>query len=170
MADSDVVITTAAIPGKPSPRLITADAVRSMQPGSVIVDLAAERGGNCELTVADQRVVQHGVTLLGPTNLPSEAPHHASQMFSKNAVTFVSHLLKDGQIQLDLQDEITRDTLLTQGGQVVHPRLRELLKLEPLTTTEQTKPIQARSVASESAVMRRTHSLALCACMLTFGT
>ncbi len=132
VAESDVVITTAAIPGKPSPRLIPAEAVRGMQPGSVIVDLAAERGGNCELTVADQRVVQHGVTLLGPTNLPSEAPYHASQMFSKNIVTFVGHLLKEGRIQLDLQDEITRETLLTQGGQVVHPRVRELLKLEPL--------------------------------------
>ena len=97
VAESDVVITTAAIPGKPSPRLITAEAVAGMQPGSVIVDLAAERGGNCELTVADERVVQHGVTLLGPTNLPAEVPYHASQMFAKNVATFLAHLLKDGQ-------------------------------------------------------------------------
>lgn len=136
VAESDVVITTAAIPGKPSPRLITAEAVAGMQPGSVIVDLAAERGGNCELTVADERVVQHGVTLLGPTNLPADVPYHASQMFAKNVATFLVHLLKDGQPHLDLQDEITRETLLTQHGQVIHPRLRELLGLEPLSSPE----------------------------------
>ena len=96
VAESDVVITTAAIPGKPSPGLITADAVQGMQPGSVIVDLAAERGGNCELTVADQTIVAHGVTIMGPTNLPAEVPYHASQMFAKNVATFLQHLLKQG--------------------------------------------------------------------------
>ncbi len=134
VAESDVVITTAAIPGKPSPRLITADAVAGMHPGSVIVDLAAERGGNCELTVADQRVVQHGVTLLGPTNLPAEVPAHASQMYAKNVTTFLAHLLKDGRIHCDVEDEITRETLLTRDGEVVQQRVRELLGLEPLPT------------------------------------
>ena len=88
VAASDVCITTAAIPGKPSPRLITADAVRGMAPGSVIVDLAAERGGNCELTQADETVVENGVTILGPTNLPSEVPTHASQLLSGNLTQF----------------------------------------------------------------------------------
>ena len=132
VAESDVVITTAAIPGKRSPLLITADAVAGMQPGSVIVDLAAERGGNCELSQPEQRLESHGVTILGPTNLPSDVPRHASQMYAKNIATFLNHLIKDGQVQVDLSDEITRDTLLTQDGQVVHPRLRDLLNLEPL--------------------------------------
>jgi NAD(P) transhydrogenase subunit alpha len=130
VSESDVVITTAAIPGKPAPRLIPAAAVAQMQPGSVIVDLAAERGGNCELTQPDQRVVAHGVTILGPTNLPSEAPYHASQMFAKNVTTFLAHLVKAGQLQFDRADEITRETLLTQDGQVVHARIRSLLGLE----------------------------------------
>lgn len=132
VAESDVVITTAAIPGKPSPRLITAEAVAGMEPGSVIVDLAAERGGNCELSQADEKIVAHGVTILGPTNLPAEVPYHASQMFAKNVVTFLSHLVKDGQLQCDLQDEITRETLLTDGGELIHSRIRSLLDLPPL--------------------------------------
>ena len=133
VAESDVVISTAAIPGKPSPLLITADAVAGMQPGSVIVDLAAERGGNCELSEADQRCIQHGVVLLGPTNLPSEIPYHASQMFAKNVTTFLQHLIaKDGSLTLDLKDEITAGTLMTKDGEVVHSRLRELLDLPPL--------------------------------------
>ena len=136
VSESDVVITTAAIPGKPSPRLVTADAVAGMQPGSVIIDLAAERGGNCELSCADQRVIQHGVTILGPTNLPAEVPYHASQMFAKNVATFLLHLIKKGQLQLNLQDEITRETLLTHQGQVTHSRVRGLLNLEPLPSPE----------------------------------
>ncbi len=129
VAESDVVITTAAIPGKKAPRLITADAVEGMPPGSVIVDLAAERGGNCDLTRANERVQVHGVTILGPTNLPSEVPFHASQMFSKNVENFLKNLIKQGEIDLDLGDEIIRETLLTCDGQVVHPRIRELLEL-----------------------------------------
>ncbi len=129
VADSDVVITTAAIPGKPSPRLVTAEAVQGMQPGSVIVDLAAERGGNCELTVADETVVCHGVTILGPTNLAAEVPLHASQMFAKNVATLLAHLTKNGRLEINLDDEITRETLVCRGGQVTHPRLRELLGL-----------------------------------------
>jgi NAD(P) transhydrogenase subunit alpha len=120
---SDVVITTAAIPGKRSPVLITADMVHGMAPGSVIVDLAAERGGNCELTRADEVVTAHGVTILGPTNLPATVPYHASQMYAKNVATFVQHLVKDGALTVNTEDEITRETLVTRDGQVVHPRL-----------------------------------------------
>ncbi len=126
VADSDVVITTAAIPGKPSPVLVTADMVAGMRAGSVIVDLAAERGGNCELTKADETVTSHDVTILGPTNLPSTAPYHASQMYAKNITTFLLHLVKDDQLKVDLEDEITRDTLLTRDGSIVHARVLEL--------------------------------------------
>ena len=124
VAASDVVITTAAIPGKRSPVLITAEMVAGMAPGSVIVDLAAERGGNCELTKADETVVAHGVTIFGPTNLPSTVPYHASQMYAKNVTTFVTHLIKDGQLVVALDDEITRETLVAREGQVVHERLK----------------------------------------------
>lgn len=124
---SDLVITTAAIPGKKSPVLITEEMVKAMAPGSVIVDLAAERGGNCELTRADQTIVAHGVTIMGPTNLPATVPYHASQMYSRNMVTFVQHLVKNGQLSFDMEDEITRETLVTRNGEVVHARVRELL-------------------------------------------
>jgi NAD(P) transhydrogenase subunit alpha len=134
VAESDVVITTAAIPGKPSPRLITADAVKGMAAGGVIVDLAAERGGNCELSQADSRVVEHGVVILGPTNLPAETPFHASQMFSNNVTKFLQNMIKDGELNLDMEDEIIRDTLTCRDGEVVLPRIRELLGLEPLET------------------------------------
>jgi len=134
VVNTDVVITTAAIPGKRSPVLITADMVRAMPPGSVIVDLAAERGGNCELTKADETVVEHGVTILGPTNLTSTVPYHASQMYARNVVTLVQHLVRrdkgaDGKatgapaLVIDLSDEITKDILVTNGGQVIHPRV-----------------------------------------------
>jgi NAD(P) transhydrogenase subunit alpha len=126
VGESDVVITTAAIPGKQAPVLVTAEAVRGMQPGSVVVDLAAERGGNCELTAPGKSIEAHGVTVLGPTNLPSEIPYHASQMFAKNVTTFLQHLVKDGKFMIDTSDQITRDTLIARGGDVVHPALREL--------------------------------------------
>jgi NAD(P) transhydrogenase subunit alpha len=128
VAGSDIVITTAAIPGRKAPVLITGDMVRGMQPGSAIVDLAAERGGNCELTRADEVVVEGGVTILGPTNLPSTVPYHASQMYAKNITTFLLHLAnKEGQMNWDLTDEITRETLVTHKGEVVHERVRGLL-------------------------------------------
>jgi len=127
VAENDVVITTAAIPGKKSPVLVTAEMVARMQPGSVIVDLAAERGGNCELTQAGETIVAHGVTILGPTNLPSEVPFHASQMYAKNVVTLLLHLVKEGQLRIDRQDEITGETLVALAGEVVHPRVRDLL-------------------------------------------
>ncbi len=130
VSESDVVITTAAIPGKKSPVLITADMVKNMKPGSVIIDLAAERGGNCELTRTDETVNEGGVMILGPANLPSTVPYHASQLYSRNLLTFLKHLVKDGAIIFDTGDEITRDTLLTRGGEIVNPRLREIYKLE----------------------------------------
>jgi len=123
VAESDVVVSTAAIPGKQSPLLVTAEAVTRMQPGSVIVDLGAERGGNCALTKANERVVAHGVTILGPTNLPSEVPYHASQMYSANVTAFLNNLVKKGELQLNRDDEIIRETLVAQGGEVVHPRM-----------------------------------------------
>jgi proton-translocating NAD(P)+ transhydrogenase subunit alpha len=124
---SDLVISTAAVPGKRAPVLITEEMVKAMAPGSVIVDLAAERGGNCELTKADETIVVHGVTIMGPTNLAATVPYHASQMYSRNIVTFVQHLVKGGQIVYDVNDEITRETLVTRNGEVVHARVRELL-------------------------------------------
>jgi NAD(P) transhydrogenase subunit alpha len=127
VAANDVVITTALIPGKPAPKLITAEMVRAMAPGSVVVDLAAERGGNCELTQADKTIVDGGVTILGPTNLPATVPFHASQMFAKNVATFLLHLVKNGKLEINVGDEITRETLVTHGGDVVHPRIRDLL-------------------------------------------
>lgn len=133
VAATDVVITTAAIPGKKSPVLITEDMVKAMQPGSVIVDLAAERGGNCELTEADKTVVRHGVTIHGPTNLPATVPFHASSMYAKNLVTFLTHLAPKGEFLWDMTDQITTETLLAKDGEVVLPRLREILGLAPAT-------------------------------------
>jgi NAD(P) transhydrogenase subunit alpha len=132
VANSDVVVTTALIPGKKAPILITTEMVEAMPRGSVVVDLAAERGGNCDLTRADEVVVHNGVTILGPSNPPALVPNHASQMYSKNITTFLAHLLgKDGAkkptLELDLNDEITRETLLTRDGDVVHPRVKDLL-------------------------------------------
>jgi NAD(P) transhydrogenase subunit alpha len=135
LAATDVVITTAAIPGKKSPVLITEEAVKGMPPGSVIVDLAAERGGNCELTRANETIVVHGVTIMGPTNLPAAIPYHASQMYSRNILTLVQHLAPrtkgdDGKLTgpavlaLNTDDEITRDTMMTRGGEIVHARAK----------------------------------------------
>jgi proton-translocating NAD(P)+ transhydrogenase subunit alpha len=126
VAASDVVITTAAVPGKRSPVLVTADMVANMAQGSVIIDLAAERGGNCELTKADQVVSEYGVTIFGPTNLPSTVPYHASQMYARNVATFVAHLMKDKVLALDMSDEITRETLVTRDGQLIHERIKSL--------------------------------------------
>ena len=124
---SDVVITTATVPGRKAPVLITADMVGGMAPGSLIIDLAAERGGNCELTRLNQTVTTHGVTILGPDNLASMVPYHASQMYSKNLATFLLHLVKKGELTINMEDEITRGTLLTRDGAIVHPAIRELL-------------------------------------------
>jgi H+-translocating NAD(P) transhydrogenase subunit alpha len=139
VAESDVVITTAAVPGKQAPRLVMADMVEKMQPGSVIVDLAAERGGNCELTKVNQTIVEHGVTIIGSANLPSLVPYHASQSYANNLVKLMQHLAgKDKQFRIDPGDEITRETLVCRDGQIVHPRVREAMGLPPLPEPAQT--------------------------------
>jgi H+-translocating NAD(P) transhydrogenase subunit alpha len=140
VAASDVCITTAAIPGRPSPRIITAEAARSMAPGSVIVDLAAERGGNCELTKADEVVVDSGVTIFGPTNLSSEVPLHASQMLARNLTNFLKLITRDGRFHLNLDDEVVRETLAAYRGEVLSAKVRELLGLAPLKTPSPDSP------------------------------
>src|SRR5271157_5100929 len=132
VAESDVVITAAVIPGKKSPVLITADMVRGMAPGSVIVDLASERGGNCELTRTGETVKANDVTIIGAINLASSVPYHASQMYARNVATFLAYMMKDGKLQLNLQDEIIRETMVTHGGEVVNARVREFFKLPAL--------------------------------------
>ena len=127
VAASDVVITTAAIPGKKAPILVTADMVKGMAPGSVIVDIAAERGGNCELTKPGETVIVEGVTILGPLNIPTDIPYHASQMYAKNITTFLLYIIKDGALTLDTEDEIVSNTLVTHGGEIVNSRVREVL-------------------------------------------
>src|SRR5213594_2362019 len=119
--DADIVITTAAIPGQRAPVLITADAVRAMKSGALIVDLAVETGGNCELTEAGREVVRNGVLILGPLNLPSTVPYHASQMYARNISSFLSQLIKDGALRFDFDDEIVRDTCVTHAGEVRKP-------------------------------------------------
>ncbi|MFQ5823363.1 MAG: Re/Si-specific NAD(P)(+) transhydrogenase subunit alpha [bacterium] len=136
VAESDVVITTAAIPGKKAPILITEEMVQGMSPGSVIVDLAAEGGGNCELTRPGETVEAHNVTIIGPINLASTIPYHASQMYAKNVTAFLQNLVEDGELRLNLEDQIIHDTLLTHRGEVVNSQVRKLLKLpisSPLT-------------------------------------
>jgi NAD(P) transhydrogenase subunit alpha len=135
VAESEVVITAAVIPGKKSPVLVTADMVQRMAPGSVIVDLAAERGGNCELTKPDEVIVAHGVTIIGEYNLAASVPYHASQMYARNVSAFLQLLAKDGTLQLNLKDEIIRETLLTHNGEIVNTRVREFFALPALQTT-----------------------------------
>jgi NAD(P) transhydrogenase subunit alpha len=130
IAASDAVITTAQVPGKKAPVLVTAEMVAGMAPGSVVVDIAAEQGGNCELTRPDQVVKQGGVTILGPTNLPATVPNHASQMYAKNVSAFIASLVQEGELRINVEDEITRETLVSRGGQLVHPRVREAFGLE----------------------------------------
>ena len=127
VAASDVVITTAAIPGKKAPILVTAEMVKGMHPGSVIVDLAAERGGNCELTRVGETVVEGGVKIIGPGNIPTTVPYHASQMYAKNIATFLLHLVDEGTLKIDTEDEITEGTLITRGGKVVNSRVLEAM-------------------------------------------
>jgi NAD(P) transhydrogenase subunit alpha len=132
VAESDIVITAAVIPGKKSPVLVTGDMVARMAPGSVIVDLAAERGGNCELTKPEDITVVHGVTIVGWINMASTVPYHASQMYARNVSAFLLHLVKDGKLQLNLNDEIIRETLLTRDGEVVNARVREFFAVPAL--------------------------------------
>jgi NAD(P) transhydrogenase subunit alpha len=132
--ESDVVITAAVIPGKKSPVLVTEEMVKGMAPGSVIFDLAGERGGNCELTETGKAVVRHGVTIIGAINLASGVPYHASQMYARNLSAFLLHLVKDGKLRLVLEDEIIRETLVTNEGEVVNQRVREFFGLPALAT------------------------------------
>ncbi|MGB7498023.1 MAG: Re/Si-specific NAD(P)(+) transhydrogenase subunit alpha [Candidatus Acidiferrum sp.] len=132
IAESEVVITAAVIPGKKSPVLVTKEMVAKMAPGSVIVDLAAERGGNCELTKPDEIVVEHNVTIIGEFNLAGAVPYHASALYARNISAFLQHLVKEGKLQLDMKDEIMRETLVTQGGEVVNARVREFFGLPAL--------------------------------------
>ena len=132
VAESDVVITAAVIPGKKPPVLVTKEMVARMAPGSVIVDLASERGGNCELTKPGEVIIEHGVTIIGYFNLATGMPYHASQMYARNLTAFLLHLVKDGKLQLNLEDEIIRETLLTKDGEVFNPRVREFFSLPAL--------------------------------------
>jgi H+-translocating NAD(P) transhydrogenase subunit alpha len=132
VAENDVVITAAVVPGQKSPVLVTRDMVEKMAPGSVIVDLAAERGGNCELTKVGEEVVQHGVTIIGRINLASTVPHDASQMYARNMTAFIQHMIKDGKPRLDASDEIIGSTMVTRNGEVVNARVREFFKLPAL--------------------------------------
>jgi NAD(P) transhydrogenase subunit alpha len=127
VGESDVVITTAAVPGKKAPVLVTTEMVAGMSPGAVVVDLAAERGGNCELTQPGKSVVHNGVTICGPLNLPAEVPYHASQLYAKNISTFLLSLVREGKLQLDMEDEIVRETLVARDGQIVQPSVVALL-------------------------------------------
>jgi H+-translocating NAD(P) transhydrogenase subunit alpha len=134
VAESDVVVTTAVVPGKKAPVLVTAEMVKGMAPGSVIFDLASERGGNCELTQSGKTIVAHGVTIIGRINIATEVPYHASQMYARNVTAFLLHLVKDGKLQINLEDEITRETLLTRDGEIVNERVREFFKLPALVS------------------------------------
>ncbi|HXZ13531.1 MAG TPA: NAD(P) transhydrogenase subunit alpha [Candidatus Sulfotelmatobacter sp.] len=133
VAESDVVITAAVIPGKKSPVLVTREMVQRMAPGSVIVDLAAERGGNCELTRPGETVVEHNVTVIGRINLASSVPYHASQMYARNISAFLLHLVQGGKLTLDLKDDILTSTLVTRAGEIVNPHVREFFSLPSLT-------------------------------------
>src|SRR6266496_2032164 len=134
VGESDVVITAAVVPGKKSPVLVTEEMVKRMAPGSVIFDLAAERGGNCELTQTGQTVVKHGVTIIGRINIATGVPYHASQMYARNLTAFLLHLVKDGKLRIDVDDEIIRDTLVTRDGEVVNERVREFFALPALVS------------------------------------
>jgi NAD(P) transhydrogenase subunit alpha len=136
VAENDAVITTAVVPGKKAPVLVTTEMVKGMVPGSVILDLAAERGGNCEVTRAGEAVVVNGVTVIGPINLVSGVPHHASQMYSRNLTSFLANLVKDGKMRPAESDDIVRDTLVTEGGEVVNGRVRELLGMPGLVASK----------------------------------
>jgi len=139
VARQDIIITTAAVPGSKSPILVTEDMVKAMKPGSVIVDLAAERGGNCALTKQGETVVAHGVSILGPENLASDLAYHASQMYGKNMQTLVELIIEDGQTNLDFNDEIIAGTVVAHNGEVTHPHIRKLLDLPAIDTQQQGK-------------------------------
>lgn len=132
VAESDIVISAAAVPGKRAPVLVTGEMLMRMRPGSVVVDLAAEQGGNCEASEPGKDVLRHGVRVLAPLSLATTIPHHASQLYARNVANFVVNMVKKGELPLDTDDEIVRDSMLTRAGVVVHPRVREALGLAPL--------------------------------------
>jgi NAD(P) transhydrogenase subunit alpha len=134
VAEQDVVISTAAVPGKKAPILITEDMVRGMMPGSVIVDLAAERGGNCELTKPGEIIKIHGVTIIGPVNIPATVPFHASQMYGKNVTTFLLNMVKEGKLELDTGDEIVEESMVARNGEITNSRVREAFGMAPAAT------------------------------------
>lgn len=152
-SESDVVITTAAIPGRKSPLLVTTDGIKRMATGSVAIDLAAERGGNIEPSEPDQTVTLDGITILGPTNLASEIPNHASQMFSHNITKFLLNMVKDKQLHVNMDDEIVAGTIATSDGEVVNGRLREMLNLPPLSPP----PLPDAESQPESAEQEKPH-------------
>jgi NAD(P) transhydrogenase subunit alpha len=130
--ENDVVITTAVIPGKKAPVLVTEDMVKGMATGSVIVDLAAERGGNCDITQAGKTVVKHGVTIVGPINLASTVPFHASMMYARNLTAFLTYIIKDQKLSLTPSDQIMADTVVAHAGEIVQERVREFFSLPAL--------------------------------------
>jgi H+-translocating NAD(P) transhydrogenase subunit alpha len=137
IAESDIVLTTAVVPGRKAPVLVTGEMVKKMGPGSVIVDLAAERGGNCELTQMGKTIEVNGVSIIGPVNLASTVPYHASQMYSRNLASFLTNLVKDGKLRPPESDDIILETLLTQSGEIVNARVREFFKLPALVANNQ---------------------------------
>ncbi len=147
--EADFIITTALIPGRPAPKLVTEEMIESMKPGSVIIDMAAEMGGNTELTEANKEVVKHDVLIVGITNLPATMPASATQMYAKNIQTLINHLLEDGQINLDFDDEITRGATITHGGKVVHPATAKALGIEPVVPAS--PPAQTDAPAAADA-------------------
>ncbi|PIW69394.1 MAG: NAD(P)(+) transhydrogenase (Re/Si-specific) subunit alpha [Ignavibacteriales bacterium CG12_big_fil_rev_8_21_14_0_65_30_8] len=128
ITDADIVVTTALIPGKKAPVLVTEEMVKNMKQGSVVLDMAVEFGGNCEVSEKDKVVTKHGVTIIGESNLPSLVPTHASEMYSKNILNLLNHISKEGKVELDLEDEIIKGALITHNKEVVNPRIKELLK------------------------------------------
>ena len=140
VAASDVIITTAQVQGTKAPQIITTEMIKGMAPGSVIVDLAAEQGGNCEPTVAGETVDVDGVSVIGVVNLPGEIPVHASQLFGKNVANFMGLMVVDGKIDIDVDDDVIRDSVVARGGDVVNNRVREALGLEPLPEPEPPAP------------------------------
>jgi NAD(P) transhydrogenase subunit alpha len=146
--EADFIITTALIPGRPAPKLVTEEMVKSMKPGSVIVDMAAEMGGNCELTEPGKEVVKHGVRIIGHVNLPATMPGSSTQMYAKNIQTLVNHLVKDGTLDLDFGDEITRGATITHAGKVIHEATAKALGIEPATPPPPAAPPSAPGAAS----------------------
>jgi NAD(P) transhydrogenase subunit alpha len=132
VAESDIVISAAAVPGKKAPVLVTSEMLKGMHPGSVVVDLAAEQGGNCEASKPGETTLSHGVSVMAPFNLATAVPYHASQLYARNVATFVANLVKKGELKLDLGDEIVRESMVTANGDVTNARVREALGLPPL--------------------------------------